>query len=68
MMVVGEETATLDSTLSTVADAYEIETEEKITMMMTMLEPLMTVAIAGVIGFIALSMITPMYTLLGNFK
>ena len=68
MMVVGEETATLDNTLSTVADAYEAETEEKIGMMMTMMEPMMTLAIAGVVGFIALSMITPMYTLLGNFK
>ncbi|MBU2009536.1 MAG: type II secretion system F family protein [Chloroflexi bacterium] len=68
MMVVGEETATLDTTLSTVADAYESETEEKIAMMMTMLEPMMTLAIALVIGFIALSMITPMYSLLGNLK
>ena len=68
MVVVGEETATLDSTLSTVADAYETETEEKINIMMTMMEPMMTLAIAGVIGFIALSMITPMYSLLGQMK
>jgi len=68
MLVVGEETATLDSTLTSVADAYETEAEDKINAMMTMMEPLMTLAIACVIGFIALSMITPMYTLLGNFE
>jgi len=68
MVVVGEETATLDTTLSTVADAYETETEDKIAIMMSMMEPMMTLAIAGVIGFIALSMITPMYSLLGQMK
>jgi type II secretory pathway component PulF len=36
--------------------------------MMTMMEPMMTMAIAGVVGFIALSMITPMYSLLGSLK
>jgi type IV pilus assembly protein PilC len=68
MVVVGEETATLDSTLSTVADAYETETEDKIAIMMSMMEPMMTLGIALVVGFIALSMITPMYTLLGQLK
>jgi type IV pilus assembly protein PilC len=68
MMVVGEETATLDTTLSNVADAYETEAEDKINAMMTMMEPMMTLAIAGVVGFIALSMITPMYSLLGSLK
>jgi len=68
MVIIGEETATLEATLSNVADAYDGEVEEKIGVMMTFLEPAMTLMIAMVVGFIAISMITPMYSILGSLK
>jgi len=65
MAKVGEETGHLDSTLSTVADSYEIESDRRTQTMLTMIEPAMTIAIGLVVGFLALSIIGPIYSSLG---
>ncbi len=67
MVAVGEETNTLDFTLGVVADFYETTAEEKMSAMVGMIGPLSTIGIALVVGFIALSVIMPMYTLTGAF-
>ncbi len=67
MVAVGEESNTLDYTMGVVADFYETTAEEKATAMVGMLGPLSTVGIAVLVGFIALSVILPMYTLTGAF-
>ena len=68
MIVVGEESGRLESTLDTVAAAYETEADDRISGMVSMIEPAMTLFLAGVIGFIALSVITPMYSITEAFK
>jgi len=67
MVAVGEESNTLDFTMGVVADFYETTAEEKTSTMVGMIGPLSTVAIALLVGFIALSVIMPMYTLTGAF-
>jgi type IV pilus assembly protein PilC len=67
MVAVGEESNTLDFTMGVVADFYETTAEEKTDAMVGMLGPLSTVGIALLVGFIALSVIMPMYTLTGTF-
>ncbi len=67
MVRVGEESGRLESTLGTVAGSYEVEADDKISGMVSMIEPAMTVGLAVVIGFIALSVITPMYSMMGKF-
>ena len=67
MVAVGEESNTLDYTMGVVADFYETTAEEKATAMVGMLGPLSTVGIALLVGFIALSVVLPMYTLTGAF-
>jgi len=67
MVAVGEESNTLDYTMGVVADFYETTAEEKATAMVGMLGPLSTIGIAGLVGFIALAVILPMYTLTGAF-
>ncbi len=67
MVAVGEESNTLDYTMGVVADFYETSAEEKASAMVGMLGPLATVGIALLVGFIALSVILPMYTLTGAF-
>jgi len=67
MVAVGEESNTLDFTMGVVADFYETTAEEKTSAMVGMIGPLSTVAIALLVGFIALSVIMPMYTLTGAF-
>ena len=68
MVVVGEKTGSLDSTLATVAEFYEERVDQKINALIGMLEPLLTVAIAILVGFIALSMITPLYSILQSIR
>ncbi len=68
MVSVGEKTGTLDSALATVADYYERRVDQKIDMLISMIEPLLTVAIGLVVLFIALSMITPLYSILSSMR
>ena len=64
MVVVGEKTGAMDSTLATLADYYEQRVDRRIELITSMIEPLLTLVIGVVIIFIALSMITPLYTIL----
>jgi len=67
MVAVGEESNTLDFTMGVVADFYETTAEEKTAAMVGMIGPISTIGIALLVGFIALSVILPMYTLTGAF-
>jgi type IV pilus assembly protein PilC len=61
MMTIGEETGELDSMMMKVADFYEDEVEQAVKALTSVLEPLMMVAIAGLVGVILLSMYLPMF-------
>ncbi len=67
MVAVGEESNTLDFTLGVVADFYEVTAEEKTSAMVGMIGPLLTIVMALGVGFIAISILMPMYTLTGAF-
>ncbi len=67
MVAVGEESNTLDFTMGVVADFYEASAAEKIEVMVGMIGPMSTIGIALLVGFIAMSVIMPMYTLTGAF-
>ncbi len=67
MVAVGEESNTLAFTLGVVADFYEVTSEEKTAAMVGLIGPLSTVLISIFVGFIALSVIMPMYSLTGAF-
>ena len=62
---VGEETGTLDSHLATVADFYEQEVDRSLRLMTTVLEPALIIVVGLVVGFVAVSIMMPMYNLLG---
>ncbi|MCJ7604536.1 MAG: type II secretion system F family protein [Dehalococcoidales bacterium] len=64
MIVVGEQTGTMDAALRTLADFYERKVDRRIDTLVTMIEPAMTVIIGLVVIFIALSMILPLYSIL----
>jgi len=68
MVRVGEETGTLDIYLEQAADFYEEELEYRIRAMTSLIEPVMTVAVGLVVGFIAVSLISAMYGLVGALK
>jgi len=66
MVVVGEKTGNLDSTLATLAKYYEQRVDQRLDTLVAMIEPALTLAIGLLVGFIALSMITPLYSILGS--
>jgi type IV pilus assembly protein PilC len=63
MVKVGEETGSLDSTLMSVAQSYEAEAQDKTKAMIGMIAPVMTIVIGLIVGLMALSMMSAMYSM-----
>jgi type IV pilus assembly protein PilC len=68
MVRVGEETGTLDTNLETLALFYEEEADRKISALTGMMEPALMLFVGGMVMFMAVSVIQPMYTMLGAMK
>lgn len=66
MVGVGEETGNLDSTLNTVAQSYEVESDDRTSSAVGLIQPAMIIGIAVIIGFIAVSLISAMYSIYGQ--
>ena len=65
---VGEETGALDTNLDTLAEFYATEVDEKVTALTAMVQPAMTLGIGLVVAFIAISIIMPMYSIMGHVQ
>ena len=65
---VGEETGALDANLDTLAEFYAAEVDEKVTALTAMVQPAMTLGIGLVVAFIAISIIMPMYSIMGHMQ
>ncbi|MBI4341693.1 MAG: type II secretion system F family protein [Candidatus Omnitrophica bacterium] len=61
MVAVGEESGTLDAALLKVATTYEREVDRVIRTLTTVLEPVMLVLVGGVVMFIVLAMLLPVF-------
>jgi type IV pilus assembly protein PilC len=68
MVGVGEETGNLDSTLATVAQSYELEADDKTSAAIGLIQPALVAVIAIVIGFLAVSLLSAMYSIYGQVK
>jgi len=66
MTGVGEETGNLDNTLTTVAESYEMEADERTSNAVGLIQPIVTIAIGLFIGFIALTLVQAMYSMYGE--
>ncbi|MFH1866764.1 MAG: type II secretion system F family protein [Patescibacteria group bacterium] len=63
MVSVGEETGTLDSVLDELANFYEEEVDRIMNNLSTIIEPVLMLILGTAVGFFAVSIILPMYSL-----
>lgn len=68
MFRVGEETGTLDASLVEAADMYENELDYRLKRLTALLEPAMVVFVGLMVGFVAVTLITSIYSLAGGFN
>ena len=68
MVKVGEETGTLDRYLDQAAEFLDDELDYKTKQMVTIIEPMLGLGVALVVGFVALSVVTPMYSILNQIN
>ncbi|MDZ4832632.1 MAG: type II secretion system F family protein [Candidatus Melainabacteria bacterium] len=66
MIAVGEETGRLDDMLSKVADFYDMEVENSVEQLTSLLEPIMVVGIGGVVGSVVVGMYLPIFTVINQ--
>lgn len=66
MVRVGEESGGLSDTLLYLGEYYEGEVDSAIKSLSTIIEPLLLLFIGGAVGFLALSIITPIYSITGG--
>ncbi len=67
MMAVGEKTGTLEKVLKTFSDFYDEEVDHTLKDLTTFIEPILLLFMGLIIGTIALSILLPIYQLVGKF-
>ena len=67
MIEVGEKTGNLDENLAYLSDFYKSEVDETVANLSSILEPLLLLIMGGLVGFVAISIITPIYKITQAF-
>lgn len=68
MLEVGEESGTVEDILGQLAEHYEEEVDSVLGNMSSIIEPLLLLTIGGVVGFLAVGLIAPIYNIGSNIK
>ncbi|MCL4364165.1 type II secretion system F family protein [Patescibacteria group bacterium] len=68
MSLVGEQTGNLDDTLLRLSKYFEVESEIAIKSLTSLIEPMILVILGLGVGFLVLSVITPIYNLTSSFQ
>ncbi len=65
---VGEQTGTMGQILSSLAEFYDEEVDNRLKDLTTILEPLLLLVMGGVVGGVAIAILLPIYQLVGKFS
>lgn len=68
MVAAGEKTATIDSTMADLATFFEQEVEEEVKGLTQIIEPVMMLLVGVAVGVMILSIIAPIYSVVGSFQ
>lgn len=66
MVDIGEESGRLSEMLVKIGDFYDMEIEATVKGLTSLIEPLLIVFMGGIVGFIAISIMTPIFTLVSH--
>jgi type IV pilus assembly protein PilC len=66
MINVGEESGALDEILEKTADFYDLESDDAIQKMVSLLEPVMIVALGGIVGTVIVGIMLPVFGMYQN--
>jgi len=62
-IAIGEETSELSSILNNLAELYNESNKDKITIFLSLLEPVLMLVVGSIIGFIVLAMLMPIFSM-----
>ena len=68
MLDIGEDSGRLSEMMVKIADFYEQEVDATIKGLTSMIEPLLIVFLGGIVGFIAISIMMPMFKLINAIQ
>lgn len=66
MVRVGEETGAMEDVLNKVAEFYEREVDNTVKRFASVIEPVLIVCVGGVVALVALAVLLPIWSLIGN--
>ncbi len=66
MVSVGEQSGSLSTMLSKIADFYEEEVDNAVSALLSLMEPIMIVLLGGIVGGVIIAMYLPMFDLVGK--
>ncbi len=62
-IAIGEETSEVSNILQNLSDLYNESNKDKISIFLSLLEPFMMLIVGGIVGFIVLAMLLPIFTM-----
>jgi type IV pilus assembly protein PilC len=68
MIDIGEETGKLSDMLNRVAGFYDKEVDASVKALTSLIEPMLIIVMGGVVGFIAISIMSPIFKLIGSIN
>jgi len=68
LVKIGEETGDVPGALANIAETYESELQVGLRVMTTLIEPVLIVGMAVIVGFLLLSVMLPMFKLIANIN